>query len=192
MNYMYKVNNTVLRKMKDSLEDYKVMTKWLSDPQVLEHYEGRDNPFNHSKVMEKYGPRTRGESEVTPCIIEYDNKAIGYLQYYKITEDEYEVNDKIELTSYKYPYGIDLFIGETEYWNMGIGTKILEGMMEYLVKNEKADGIFIDPQTCNKRAIKCYEKSGFKALKVIEKRDLCEGEYRDSLIMLYSPTDSIK
>lgn len=192
MNYIYQNNSIAFRKMEDCLGDYILLAKWLSDPAVLEFYEGRDNPFNLAKVMEKFVPRARGESEVTPCIIEYDNQAIGYIQYYMVDADEYEVRDKIEIGKYIFPYGMDLFIGETEYWNMGIGTNLVKGMIQYLIKNENADGIFIDPQTCNKRAIKCYEKCGFKPVTIIEKRELHEGEYKDNLIMFFTPSDSIK
>jgi aminoglycoside 6'-N-acetyltransferase len=178
--------------MEDCLDDYKLLEKWLSDPAVLEFYEGRDNPFNLEKVMKKFAHRTRGESEVTPCIIEYDDQAIGYIQYYIVDAEEYEVHDKIDIGEYLYPFGMDLFIGETEYWNMGIGTYLVKGMIHYLFENENADGIFIDPHTCNKRAIKCYEKSGFNPITVIEKRELHEGECRDSLIMFISSTNSIE
>lgn len=192
MDYKYKKNSITFRKMNDILDDYKLLEKWLSDPAVLEFYEGRDNPFNLDKVMEKFAHRTRGESDVTPCIVEYDGQAIGYIQYYKVDAEEYKVSDKIDMEKYLNPFGMDLFIGETRYLNMGIGTHLVKGMIHYLIENEKADGIFIDPQTNNKRAIKCYEKSGFEAITVIEKRELHEGEYRDSLIMYYSSNNSVE
>lgn len=191
MTFMYKDSKITFRKMKDCKNDYSLLTKWLSDPKVLEYYDGRDKPFNMEMVIEKYKPRTRGESDVTPCILEYNNQAIGYMQYYKIDEDEYEVQDKIELEKYISPYGMDLFIGETEFWNMGLGSKLVKGMIQHLFKNEKADGIFIDPQTSNERAIKCYKKCGFKPIRIIEKRDLHEGDYKDSLIMFIGPHESI-
>jgi aminoglycoside 6'-N-acetyltransferase len=35
-------------------EDKGELVKWLSDPNVLQYYEGRDNPFNLEKVEEKF------------------------------------------------------------------------------------------------------------------------------------------
>ncbi len=35
----------------------------------------------------------------------------------------------------------------------------------------------------NKRAIKCYEECGFKAIKILKKRELHEGQYRDNLVI---------
>lgn len=37
-------------------EDNVLLAKWLSDPSVLEFYEGRDNPFNLDKVNEVFYP----------------------------------------------------------------------------------------------------------------------------------------
>jgi aminoglycoside 6'-N-acetyltransferase len=102
--------------------------------------------------------------------------------------DEYNVSEIIDMEDYRLPYGIDIFIGETNYWNMGIGTKLLQAVIQYLFDFEKADAIFIDPQTWNRRAIRCYEKCGFKPIGMIEKRELQDGEYKDSLIMAITVT----
>lgn len=183
MQYIYTDANIVIRKMEDCIDDYGIMAKWLSNPNVLQYYEGRDKVFDLDKVMKKFGPRVRGESVVNSCIVEYNKKKIGYIQYYKIDSNEYDVSDKIHMEKYSAPYGIDLFIGNTDYWNKGIGTQLVKAIIKYLFQNEKADVIFIDPQTWNKRAIKCYEKSGFKPITIIEKREFYEGEYKDNLIM---------
>ncbi|GAA0774833.1 GNAT family N-acetyltransferase [Clostridium subterminale] len=168
----------LIRKMEDIAFDYALMAKWLSDPEVLFYYEGRDNTFNIDRIKEKYSPRILGEESVTPCIIELNQKPIGYVQYY------YE-NEKKDLgvENYDTLYGIDVFIGETEYQNQGIGTKAIKLLTKYLFEVKSADVILIDPQTWNSRAIKCYEKCGFKAIKILEKREFHEGQYRDNLIM---------
>jgi aminoglycoside 6'-N-acetyltransferase len=168
--------------------DYNLLVKWLSDPEVLEYYEGRSNPYNLEKVMNKFGGRTRGEDYVIPCIVECDSRPIGYIQYYREdVEDpvmeEYPVRNKIDKTKYSDPYGIDIVIGETNYWNKGLGTRIMQLMIKYLFEQEKADIILIGPQTRNKRAIRCYDKCCFKPVSVLEKRELHDGKYEDCLIM---------
>lgn len=172
--------------MEDSLDDYNLLAKWLSNPVVLEYYEGRNNSFNLDKVIRKFGPRARGEDQVTSCIVGFKGYAVGYIQYYKIDFDDYDLRRKIDTSKYIAPYGMDLFIGDTAYWNMGIGTKLVRLVIEYLFNNENVDAIFIDPQTWNKRAIRCYEKSGFSPVAVVEKRELHEGEFKDNLIMVIS------
>lgn len=189
MNYLFQNGDICVRKMEDNIMDYSLMAKWLSTVDVLDYYGGRSNPFDLERVVKKYGPRTKGEEAVVPCIIEYNQKSIGYIQYYRIEPDGYDVGDAINMGNYELPYGIDLFIGETDNWNKGIGTIVLKLLISYLFNSENADIIFIDPQTWNKRSIRCYEKSGFVPIVVIKNRETHDGEYKDNLIMSISLED---
>ena len=172
--------------MQDTMEDYHIMAKWLSDQKVLEYYGGRSNPFDLEKVINKFAPRTKGDEPVIPCIIEFEEQDIGYIQYYRIMDD-YDTKGIIDFDKFIAPFGMDLFIGETDFWNKGIGTKIIQLLIRYLLEKEEVDAIFIDPQTWNKRAIRCYEKSGFKPITIIQNREEYDGVYKDNLIMSISP-----
>jgi aminoglycoside 6'-N-acetyltransferase len=57
-------------------------------------------------------------------------------------------------------YAMDLFIGKTQYWNQGIGTKLISVVVNYLFEELEAVKVVI-PQVWNTRAIRCYEKCGF-------------------------------
>lgn len=183
MEYICKNETVLIRKLRDCDEDYKLLVKWLSDHTVLEYYEGRSNPFDLDKVKEKFAHRARGESRVNVGIVECNKDPIGFVQYYKITPNEYSETELIDMQAFQMPYGMDIVIGEVSYWNKGIGTEIVQTLIKYLFENYNVDIIFIDPQTWNKRAIRCYEKSGFKAIDTIKERELHDGEYKDSLIM---------
>ncbi|MCM3005571.1 GNAT family N-acetyltransferase [Priestia koreensis] len=157
-----------------------LLAKWLSDPSVLEFYEGRDNPFDLNKVREVFYDEN---DEEVKCIVEYKGNEIGYIQYYPL-EDE-------EKKEYGYcycgqnVYGTDQFIGETAYWNKGMGTLLVTSMIEFLLVQQKADRIVMDPQTRNERAIHCYEKCGFKKVRLLPKQELHEGIYQDCWLMEY-------
>ncbi|MCJ2145889.1 GNAT family N-acetyltransferase [Bacillus sp. B19-2] len=154
------------------------LVKWLSDPFILEFYEGRDNPFNIDKVNEVFYHPNNDEVK---CIVKYDGKEIGYIQFYQldeITKKEYGYSDENI-------YGIDQFIGEKEYWNKGIGTQLVSSMLEYLVNQKLADGVIVDPQIGNGRALRCYEKCGFKKVRILPKHELHEGEDQDCWLMEY-------
>jgi len=168
-----------VRKLEKS--DKTVLAKWLSDPKVLEYYEGRDNPFTIEKVEEKFF--SFPDQEVR-CIVEFDGVRIGYVQYYQL-DDEYRklygydgVTDTI--------YGMDQFIGEVDYWNKGIGTIMVNSMVVYLVEQKGADKVVMEPQTWNYRAIHCYEKCGFKKVKLLPENELHEGLFRDCWLIEYS------
>ncbi len=154
------------------------LEKWLSNPEVLAFYEGRDNPYDLQKVRaDFYG----NEPEVYKCIVEFDDVAIGYIQFYEICERT------SNLTGYEeeVTYGLDQFIGEPNYWGKGIGTMLVQSMLNYLQQEKQVDVIILDPQVTNYRAIRCYEKCGFKRIKRLPAHEYHEGKYRDCWLMEY-------
>lgn len=78
---------------------------------------------------------------------------------------------------------MDQFIGESGYWNQGIGTLLVRLVVAYLMREKGANRIVMDPQIKNERAIRCYEKCGLKKVKLLPKRELHEGEYRDCWLL---------
>ncbi len=155
-------------------EDKQLMVKWLSDPEVLQYYEGRDRPADLAQVEEDFFGEAGDESR---CLILYEKNPIGYVQFYPIGDEEREIYGYFDALNTI--YGMDQFIGEVSYWNKGIGTQLVEMVVNYLFTDRKADRIVMDPQTWNERAIRCYEKSGFKKVKLLPKHEWHEGEYRD-------------
>ena len=153
---------------------------------MLEFYEGRDNPHDLAKVRRKYGPGARGQGKVRPCMRVYRGTSIGYLQYYRVEESE-AGNLGIEPT--REVYGIDLFIGLPELWEKGIGTAALSALVGYLFDDMGALEIVIDPRVSNVRAIRSYEKCGFKMTRLLPDRELHEGEYWDCRLTTISRED---
>jgi aminoglycoside 6'-N-acetyltransferase len=179
LSLIFQQNELVLRKLKK--EDAVLLAKWLSDPIVLEFYEGRDNPFSLEKVIKEFYDQDDSE---TRCIFEYSGKEIGYLQFYELAvEDftEYGLDASNERV-----FGMDQFIGEVEFWNRGIGTKLVSATVNYLVHDKHADKIVMDPQVVNERAIACYEKCGFTKVKILPKSELHEGELRDCCLIEFT------
>jgi aminoglycoside 6'-N-acetyltransferase len=169
-----------IRRMQDDIGDYLLMSRWLTDERVLEYYEGRSNPHDLERVIKKFGPRAQGEARVVPCIMVYRGVPIGYIQYYPLVDDEGLAR---HLETAEGVYGVDLFIGEPELWGRGIGTQALRAMVGYLFGALGARRVIIDPQTSNHRAIRCYEKCGFKKVKLLPRHELHEGEHRDCWLM---------
>ena len=175
-----------IRLMRDDDEDYILMSRWLSDERVLEFYEGRDNPHDLTKVRQKYGPRVRGQENVVPCILTFQGTPAGYLQHYTV---EGPGAEEIGIESTSGVYGIDLFIGVPELWDKGLGTIALSAFLKYLFDNKGAQRIIIDPRVSNVRAIRCYEKCGFRTIGLLKGRELHEGEYWDCRLMAVSRED---
>ncbi|MCT8138077.1 acetyltransferase [Anaerobacillus sp. CMMVII] len=182
------MHQIAIRRMKDNHDDFTLLFKWLTNSEVLTYYEGINSNFTLEKIIQKYQPRIRGEHYVTPCMIEYLNTPIGYLQYYQLQVTDIE---HYEANKNGHEYGLDIFIGETKFWNKGLGTLALKQLIHYLFTEKKATDIYIDPQIKNTRAIRSYEKCGFRKVKVLPKHELHNGEYEDCMIMRLTSKDFI-
>ena len=162
-------------------EDYTYLLKWLTDEKVLEFYGGRDKKYTYESLKEHYSKPHK--EEFNRVIIEYQGKPIGYGQFFKLDDELF--------AEYHYPksnkivYGMDQFIGKTNYWNKGIGTKYIKTIIDYLQKERKIDAIILDPHKNNPRAIKSYQKAGFEIIKELPKHELHEGIYEDCYLMEY-------
>ncbi|KMJ60464.1 2-aminoglycoside phosphotransferase [Bacillus sp. LL01] len=173
---VYQNEDLLIRELHQANDENQIY-KWLSDPKVLEFYEGRDVTFKMEDVKRKFFNR---EDEITRCMIVYQGKDIGYIQFYPINTDTSNLAEYQEIEGV---YGLDQFIGESKFWNKGIGTLLVSSMVNYLFTEKMAARIIMDPMTTNERAIKCYEKCGFRKVKVLSKQMLHEGEYRDYWLM---------
>lgn len=162
-------------------DDYLLMYKWLTDDRVLEFYGGRDKNYTYESLKNHYNDKIN--KGISCVIIEYQGKPIGYGQFYKIVDElfdefNYEKTDNIV-------YGMDQFIGEVNYWNKGIGSKYIKMILSYLKKEKGATVVILDPHKNNLRAIKSYEKVGFKIIKDLPEHELFEGEKVDCYLMEY-------
>ena len=160
-------------------EDLPIMLKWLTDDRVLEYYGGRDQKYTLEKIRQEY---IEEDMEIsTRLIIEYDGKPIGYVQVYEMI-DEYYDSYHYNKTGEKV-YCMDQFIGETDYWNKGIGPRFMKIILEYLRDERGAKSVILDPHLNNPRAVKAYEKVGFKIIKELPKHELHEGVMKDCYLM---------
>jgi len=181
--YLIQQDQHAIRLMRDQLDDYTILAKWLTDPIVLEYYEGRDNPFPLERVYQKYAPRVQRLHATVPCFMLDNDKPIGYLQYYRLSSADCAA---FELPTTAGSFGIDLFIGEAARWNRGLGTTYVQLATRYLTGACAARHITVDPHVENLRAIHCYEKCGFQQRKLLPQHEYHEGAYRDCWLMVYT------
>lgn len=178
-----KNGHIVIRKMKETREDFQLFLKWMTDPQTMKFWEGMTEKFTYERVAQNYAEHVR--EQVEQCLIEYEGRAIGYCQFcvldaqgFEVPEEEFE-----KFAGQSKAYGIDIFLGEVECRDHGIGTQCLKALMKALFEEWGADVLMIDPKIHNTRAIRCYQKCGFRNLFVVPQRELQDGIRHDSQIM---------
>jgi aminoglycoside 6'-N-acetyltransferase len=75
--------------------------------------------------------------------------------------------------------GVDLSIGDPSQLSQGLGSGALRTFAQCLVRQGYRT-IIIDPDTANARAVRAYEKAGFRAIPQLL------GQTGDALIMRYA------
>ncbi|MDO5018336.1 MAG: GNAT family N-acetyltransferase [Lagierella massiliensis] len=71
-----------------------------------------------------------------------------------------------------------------EYWNMGIGRKMIETMLDYCVENPYIEIVDLDVRADNYAAISLYERFGFEKIGVYEDYFKDDDEsYADAILM---------
>lgn len=160
-------------------EDGPILHKWLNDPRVLAYYEGRDKPHDMEMVRERFLSKT-DLNDVLGCLVTWKGLSVGYVQVYPVFGEKFK--------SYGYPqnyriYGMDQFLGVPDLWNKGIGTLLVDALVDWLFQACKADRVVMDPRVENKRAIHVYEKCGFRKVQLLPQRELHEGKHHDCWLM---------
>ena len=122
------------------------MLKWLMTDHVREWWDDGEDTLE--KVALHYGEDEEGLARFI-LVEETDGaeKNIGYFQYYDAGDGA---------------IGIDQFIGEKDYLNCGVGTRAIRLFIEMIKEKYQPKRVILDPHPANKRAIRCYEKVGFR------------------------------
>lgn len=78
---------------------------------------------------------------------------------------------------------VGIMIGDKDYWGKGYGTDAMKALMNFVFNNMNISKIRLNVFSFNTRAIKCYEKCGFKVEGVLKNELFKDGKYYDEIIM---------
>ncbi len=139
-------------------DDFPLMYEWLNKPHICDIWDG---PQTMEQVEKNYSDMTK--HWVYPHIVYFHDKPIGYIQsYYANRAGEEWWKDEPPGT-----WGVDQFIGDEEFLGKGLGSDFIRQFTDHLFLNKSVKRIITDPAPENTRAIRAYEKAGFKILKNI-------------------------
>jgi aminoglycoside 6'-N-acetyltransferase len=158
-----------------SVGDLPLMRHWLEQPHVREWWGEPEPEIHYIRDM------IEGRDTTRPFIFSVDGKSAGYIQYWFVGHHQNEtwIAD--------YPWlaelpsdavGVDLTIGEASLLSRGVGSDALRLFTERLAA-EGYHTIIIDPDPANGRAVRAYEKAGYRAIPRLL------GRTGDTLIMQY-------
>lgn len=149
--------------------DLPMIRQWLAQPHWLEWWDEPEAAIAEIRAA-------MGSVETEPLIAELDGRAIAYLQVYDPhLEDGHPYRDQPFGT-----LGIDVSIGPAELLGQGHGSALLAQFCDTLFA-EGCPRVVIDPDPANARAIRAYEKAGFRAF------DTRTSVYGPALMMAREP-----
>jgi RimJ/RimL family protein N-acetyltransferase len=78
---------------------------------------------------------------------------------------------------------VGIFIGEKDYWDKGVGTRVLRLLVRHAFNTLNLNRVFLQVYATNLRAIHCYEQVGFVHEGRLRQNMYKNGKYIDVLIM---------
>ncbi len=140
--------------------DIPVLYDWLRRPHLVEWWRGEQSP---GEVRARYLPRIRTDDGARPFIALLDDAPAGYIQYYYAgAGDPAWVAGWWPDTPGAGVLGIDQFLADGARLGRGMGTAMVARFSAGLFQDPAVTEIRVDPHPDNRRAIRCYEKVGFR------------------------------
>ena len=155
-------NRVVLRPLAEA--DVARLVELGADPEVARWWPGL--------TPEHVGEKARGEDEgVVAFAIVDEGEVAGMIQFYEEDDEEYR------------HAGMDLFLG-VPFQDRGLGSDAVRTLARHLLEERGHHRLVIDPAAHNERAIRCYEKVGFRRVGVMREYWLDpDGVWRDGVLL---------
>lgn len=146
-------------------DDVDDLVELLNTPGVVEWWPNE----THEKVAKKVAGGDPGEA--VPFVIELDGRTVGFIQYYEEDDPDY------------LHAGIDIAMAVGHH-DQGLGTDALRALARHLFDDRGHHRVIIDPAAHNVRAIRAYEKVGFKPVGIMRRYERGpDGTWHDGLLM---------
>ena len=156
-----------------------MLAEWLRAPHWREWWGDPETELGFIRDM------IEGRDSTRPMIIEVDGAPAGYIQQWFISDA------RVEPWLTEAPWlallpdeavGVDLSIADPARLGRGLGSAALAAFVAGL-RAEGRDVIVIDPAPANRRAVRAYEKAGFRVMPELL------GRTGDSLLMRHRRED---
>jgi aminoglycoside 6'-N-acetyltransferase len=116
--------------------------------------------------------KAAGEEDDTVALtVEWEGRVAGMIQFHEETTPDFR------------HAGIDIFLA-TECHGQGLGADAVRTLARHLFEARGHHRVTIDPAAANERAIRCYERVGFRRVGIMRRywRDPA-GEWQDGLLL---------
>ena len=154
-------------------EDLPRFVVWLNDPEVRRNLQ-IFQPLSLAQEEVWFKDILQRPVEEQPLVIEIQNadvwQAVGNVGLFAIREADRAAE-------------IGIFIGEKKFWGQGYGTEVMRLMLKHGFNELNLNRIFLRVYATNPRAIRSYEKAGFKPEGRLRQDHFMDGKYIDVILM---------
>jgi aminoglycoside 6'-N-acetyltransferase len=145
-------------------DDRDALVATLADPSVASIWDTRGPEHSADDTL-------AGSPNWTPWAIEVDGEFAGSIQAAENDDEDYK------------SAGIDIYMA-SRFQGRGLGTDAVRTLARYLIEVRGHFRLTIDPAASNTRAIRAYEKVGFKPVGLMRRYERGpDGTYHDGLLM---------
>jgi aminoglycoside 6'-N-acetyltransferase-1b len=144
--------------------DIPMLHEWLNRPHIVEWWGGEEARPTLEQTRTEYLPEAMAKHGVTPYIAMLEGKPIGYAQSYIAMGSGDGWWEEIADPGVR---GIDQSLAEADSLGQGLGTRMVKSLVELLFRDPAVTQVQTDPAPHNARAIRCYEKAGFRQVRQI-------------------------
>lgn len=151
------------------LSDFDKVLKW-SENKLLKYFASGRLPKDYKECESRYIK----SSNLFNMIMAIEDKKGNFL-------------GEIELSHIQWKKRIAelfIYIGEQKFWGKGYGTDALQTFIKYIYHEKGFNNIYLRVYQNNKRAIKCYQKCGFKKKGILRLKKNYAHIHTDNLILM--------
>ena len=152
-----------------NVEDVEIFTEWMNDFYITD-YTGRSYRTVTLQEEKEYLEKVDKNKNTFAIVDSKTDEMIGTIGLHSI--------DNINRTA-----TIGIFIGNKDYWSKGYGTEAIQLILDFGFNYLNLKNIDLALMEFNVRALKCYEKCGFKEIGRRRKCKFINGKYYDSILM---------
>ncbi len=146
-------------------DDFPLLHEWLHRPHVAEWWA---RPPTLAEVEEEFGGDIASPA-IFPHVALLDGEPVGFIQWYEVMSADPESWWKDETDPGA--RGIDQFLANDTQLGRGLGTQMIREFVAQLFADPAVTKVQTDPDPTNTRAVRSYEKVGFRAIRELATPD---------------------
>lgn len=144
-------------------DDVPRLAEILAEPEVARWYHAEDPLATAGELLD--------DPDGVALVVETGGQIAGCIQFYENTDPEYR------------HAGMDIFLSAHRQ-GQGLGPESLRVLGRYLLDERGHHRLIIDPAAANERAIRAYERVGFRPVGVLREYERgADGSFHDGFLM---------